>query len=101
MPLDDAVFEDLQSAAIDIWEEYDNTYGYVDEKVEMVENVMNRNSDFIRIINMFDHSNKLKLLARVGLPETRALVEKVVREEYSAMEELKKKRRSRYVKIDS
>jgi hypothetical protein len=55
--------------AASIWTEYDNTYGYVDEKLQMLEQADSQ--DPILIWGMFDSDNKRKFRQRLlAMPGT-------------------------------
>lgn len=57
----DEIFEEVKSACIKIWETYDNTYGYVDEKLERVSGLNNIHDNFMYMVSMFDHWNQKRL----------------------------------------
>lgn len=69
----DRVFNDLKRNAIKIWKTYDNTYGYVDEKLAIVKKVTNYRDNYLVLINMFDPINQNKLMTMVK-PETASLI---------------------------
>lgn len=52
------IFEDMKKAATTIWSTYDNTYGYVDEKMERVNNLKNVKDNAMILYRMFDHWNQ-------------------------------------------
>ena len=60
------VFEEIKEKAIEIWNTYDNQYGYVDEKVEYINSLHNYHDNAWAIVGMFDSINRLKLLAKVS-----------------------------------
>jgi hypothetical protein len=70
----DEAFNELKAEAIKIWNAYDNTYGYVDEKVNYLESFGNVKDNYGTIIGMFDGSNQRKLYEAVG-DESKALIE--------------------------
>lgn len=63
-------FEDMKSSAIEIWNQYDNTYGYVDEKVNQIKDIKNIKDNFMYIFAMFDMNNQFKLVQKLK-PHTR------------------------------
>ena len=69
----DEVFEELRREAIKIWNSYDNTYGYVDEKVRYLESFGNVKDNFGTIIGMFDPTNQAKLYQAVGYEARQAI----------------------------
>lgn len=62
----DQTFNELKAEAIKIWQTYDNTYGYVDEKVGYLESFGNVKDNYGTIIGMFDNPNQHKLYNAVG-----------------------------------
>lgn len=57
----DEIFEEMKRLAIQIWQTYDNTYGYVDEKVGRIKDIGNIKDNFMYIYAMFDYENQWKL----------------------------------------
>ena len=60
-PPSDKCFDELKKAAIYIWSDYDNTNGYVDEKVNRIKHIENIRDNFMYIVAMFDMNNREKL----------------------------------------
>lgn len=75
----DEIFEDIKANAIKIWQGYDNTYGYVDEKVDRIKDIKNVKDNVWYIVAMFDSDNQAKLLSMVK-PETADLLEQAIAE---------------------
>lgn len=69
----DEVFNEIKQAATEIWQTYDNTYGYVDEKLEMIDRLTNFKDNWGTMVGMFDYPNQMKLLAKLS-PEAREKV---------------------------
>lgn len=57
----DEVFNELKREAVKVWQDYDNTYGYVDEKLSMIEPIKNIKDNWITFIGMMDIHNQKKL----------------------------------------
>jgi hypothetical protein len=57
----DEQFKELKEKAIEIWQTYDNTFGYVDEKINRIKDIPNVNDNFMYIVAMFDIINQRKL----------------------------------------
>lgn len=55
------VFNDIKNKAKSIWLGYDNTYGYVDEKLNYISPLENFGSNAWTIVGMFDNNNQDKL----------------------------------------
>lgn len=72
-PSDD-VFNEIKKRAVDIWQTYDDTYGYATEKIEYVNSITNVKDNWGTIIGMFDQDNQRRLLAKLS-PDAREKVE--------------------------
>ena len=57
----DEAFEDMKKCAIELWNTYDNTYGYVDEKVDAIKDIKNVGDNFMYIFAMFDNMNQIRV----------------------------------------
>lgn len=55
-------FQIVKAASIAIWETYDNTYGYADEKINYITPLRNVGDNWATIIGMFDSINRRKFL---------------------------------------
>lgn len=66
-------FNELKEKAIEIWNNYDNTYGYVDEKVNKIKDLDNVGDNFMYMVAMFDFENQMKL-SKILSAETREAV---------------------------
>lgn len=64
-PTDEA-FEELKRESIKLWNTYDNTYGYVDEKVGRIEGMENIRDNFMFMFAMFDHINMAKIVRELS-----------------------------------
>lgn len=69
----DEVFEEIKAKAIEIWNTYDDTYGYATEKIDYVKSITNVRDNWGTIVGMFDHINQQRLLAKLS-DEARAKV---------------------------
>lgn len=68
------VFDDIKGNAEKIWRTYDDTHGYVTEKLKRID-IDNVRDNAWYIVAMFDHINQEKLLTMVK-PETAVLIRK-------------------------
>lgn len=69
----DNQFNELKEKAIEVWQDYDNEYGYVDEKVGRIKDIKNISDNFMYMVAMFDTENQRKLADKLS-PETRQAV---------------------------
>lgn len=72
--ISDELFNELKDNAIEIWQGYDDTYGYASEKIAMVNRISNVKDNYGGIIGMFDHKNQRKLYDRVS-PDAQELID--------------------------
>lgn len=56
------IFQEIKVKSCYIWQQYDNTYWYVTEKVEYIDSLKNIGSNAMTIVSMFDTKNQAKLL---------------------------------------
>ena len=68
-PPSDEAFEDMRKACIDLWNTYDNSAGYVDEKTERIKVIHNVGDNFMYMFAMLDMNNQRKVAAKIA-PET-------------------------------
>jgi hypothetical protein len=52
------IFDEIKGACIDMWNTYDNTWGFVDEKLALVEQIHNHGGDVMLLLNMFNPNMK-------------------------------------------
>jgi len=57
------VFNEMKSIATDIWNTYDNRYGYVTEKLDRINSFDNIQDNAMVFYRMFDHINQSKFKA--------------------------------------
>lgn len=60
------VFDEIKQAAIEIWEGYDDSYGYASEKINQIKNLQNASDNAWYMVAMFDRSNQTKLMRLVS-----------------------------------
>jgi hypothetical protein len=73
----DKIFEEVKGKAIYIWRTYDNTYGYVDEKVNMIKNLKNEDGSLMLIVSMFDYNNQKKLAFLISTEARMTIAERI------------------------
>ena len=65
--ISDELFEEIKQASIKIWnDDYNNAYGYVDEKLFTINQIHNIKDSYGALIGMFDVRNQEKLYNLVG-----------------------------------
>lgn len=72
-PPTDEQFNELKAKAIEIWQTYDDTYGYATEKVDRIKDIKNVGDNFMYMVAMFDIQNQAKLSRKLS-EETRLAV---------------------------
>lgn len=73
-PPSQEIFDDLKEGAIAIWNTYDNTHGYADEKIGRIKDLENVSSNYTVFLSMFDLGNQLLLHRVVKRDDTRELI---------------------------
>lgn len=73
----DEVFEDLKQASIKVWKKYDNTYGYVDEKLDRIETIKNYADNWWTFLGMMDTSNQIRCLSFLEKQATLDFIDKM------------------------
>jgi len=69
----DEQFEEVKAKCIQIWNTYDNTYGYATEKIDRIKNMKNIKDNVMFMIAMFDMNNMTTLSILLS-PETRKAI---------------------------
>jgi hypothetical protein len=52
------IYNEMKSIATQIWETYDNQYGYVTEKLSYINNIKNIEDNAMVFYRMFDNNNQ-------------------------------------------
>jgi len=60
------VFDEIKKVATEIWNTYDNQFGYVDEKMDRIKDLENIQDNAWFMVAMFDSVNQAKLLSKVS-----------------------------------
>lgn len=74
---EDKIFDEVKQEAIKLWQTYDNTYGYVDEKVNRIKDLENIEGNFMYMIAMFDASNQIKLFSKLSKEAINAIKQRL------------------------
>ncbi len=70
------IFDEIKEAATEIWNSYDDTYGYATEKINQIKDLKNIRDNAWTIVAMFDGSNQGKLLDLVS-PEAADIIREI------------------------
>lgn len=54
--LTDEIFNEIKGKVIRVWDTYDNQFGYVDEKLEIINNLPQKWDSVIQMFRMFHHN---------------------------------------------
>jgi hypothetical protein len=60
------IFEEMKSAAIAVWQTYDNQYGYVTEKLERINGITNVQDNAMVFYRMFDYENQARMREKLS-----------------------------------
>lgn len=60
------IFEEMKASAIAVWQTYDNTYGYVTEKLERINGITNVQDNAMVFYRMFDYENQARMRERLS-----------------------------------
>lgn len=74
----DEAFEDMRKACIEVWGQYDNEFGYVDDKTGRIKEIANVQDNFMYMIAMFDHINQRKVVAKLSEATKQAVRERMI-----------------------
>lgn len=77
-PPTDSIFEEMKKLAIDIWNTYDNTYWYADEKINKIKDIENVWDNFMYILAMFDCNNQSTLRDNASPELLKAIVDRLI-----------------------
>lgn len=69
----DEQFNEVKLKCIEIWNTYDNTYGYATEKINRIKDLKNIEDNVMYMIAMFDINN-MTILATKLTPDTRKAI---------------------------
>lgn len=73
----DKIFDEVKREAIKIWQTYDNTYGYVDEKVNRIKDITNVEDNMMYMVAMFDMQNQSKLAHALSTKARKAIADRL------------------------
>jgi len=74
----DELFHEVKKEAIKIWESYDNTHGYSDDKVGRIKDIENVSDNFMYMVAMFDMPNQGKLASNLSEEARSAIRERMI-----------------------
>lgn len=60
------IFIEMKKAAISIWRDYDNRFGYATEKIKRVNSLENVSDNAMVFYRMFDHWNKQLMVSKLS-----------------------------------
>jgi len=71
------VFDEVKNEVINIWNDYDDTFGYATDKINRIKNIQNIRDNFMYIMSMFDHVNIVKLRSSISSTDNMAIGERL------------------------
>lgn len=72
-------FDEVKASSTKIWQTYDNTYGYADDKIDRIKDLKNVGDNFMYMVAMLDTENQTKLAALLS-PETKKAIADRIRD---------------------
>ena len=77
-PPTDKQFEEVKAKSIEIWNTYDNTYGYASEEIDSIKDLKNISDNVMSIIGRFDMVNMGKLADRLSRDTRKAISDRMI-----------------------
>lgn len=77
-PPSEEQFNEVKGKAIEIWNDFSNEYGYVDEKVNSIKDIANVQDNFMYMVAMFDMDNQRKLANKLSDETKQAVRERMI-----------------------
>jgi len=74
----DEQFEEVKAKCIQIWNTYDDTYGYATEEIDRIKNMENISDNVMYMIAMFDMSNMTKLSILLSVETRKAISDRMI-----------------------
>ncbi len=74
----DIAFEEMKKECIAQWNTHDNTYGYVDEKVDRIKDIKNIEDNFMYMIAMFDMDGQARVITRLSVETKDAIRDRMI-----------------------
>lgn len=74
----DTSFDEMKKACTEVWNEKDNTYGYVDEKIGQIKDIKNVQDNFMYMFSMFDAGNMRKVADKLSVETKKEVRERMV-----------------------
>ena len=74
----DEIFDEVKVKALQLWATYDNQFGYVDEKTQLIVNIKNVADNVMFIVAMFDSDNHRRLAEMLSQEARQALRERMI-----------------------
>ena len=71
-------FNEVKEKAIEIWNTYDDTYGYATGKISRIKDTKNFQDNFMYMIAMFDSSNQRKLAEKLSVETRKAVRDRMI-----------------------
>jgi len=72
------IFNEVKQAAIEVWQTYDDTYGYASGKIGRITEIDNIKDNLMYIVAMFDDQNQMKLALKLSNEARKAVRERML-----------------------
>ncbi len=73
LPPTNKIFSEVKKAAIKVWSNYDDTYGYASGKIDSIKDIGNIGDNLMFIVAMFDINNQTELAFSLS-PQSRKAI---------------------------
>lgn len=77
-PPTEEVFNEVKQKCIELWQTYDDAYGYASEKVNGIKDLKNIQDNVMSMIARFDHINMAKLAEKLSPEARKAIRERIL-----------------------
>lgn len=71
-------FEEMKKCAIELWNTYENSYGYATDKVSRIKDIGNIQDNFMYILAMFDQDNQIKIIKQLSQSTKEVVKERMI-----------------------
>jgi hypothetical protein len=71
------LFDEVKNKCMEVWNTYDDTYGYASEKIGRIKDLKNVSDNFMYMVAMFDMDNQKRLAKLLSEEAKKAIAERI------------------------